>query len=76
MYWKPGARVDSDKSEFFQFSSFFKPSFFEAALNVNLTTMLVLTTIFISKMEGWQAFLSIFIVAGMLYCWSNLEMCN
>ena len=33
-------------------TSFFKPFFFEAALSVNLTTVLVLTTIFISKMEG------------------------
>ena len=33
-------------------TTFFKPFFFEAALSVNLTTMLVLTTIFISKMEG------------------------
>ena len=33
-------------------TTFFKPSFFEAALSVNLTTMLVMTTIFISKMEG------------------------
>ena len=33
-------------------TSFFKPSFFEAALSVNLTTMLVMTTIFISKMES------------------------
>ena len=32
-------------------TSFFKPFFFEAALSVNLTTMLVMTTIFISKME-------------------------
>ena len=31
---------------------FFKPAFFEAALSVNLTTMLVMTTIFISKMES------------------------
>ena len=30
----------------------FKPFFFEAALTVNLTTMLVMTTIFNSKMEG------------------------
>ena len=28
------------------------PLFFEAALSVNLTTMLVMTTIFISKMES------------------------
>ena len=33
-------------------TTFFKPFFFEAALNVNLTTMLVMTTIFISKMES------------------------
>ena len=32
-------------------TTFFKPFFFEAALSVNLTTMLVLTTIFISVME-------------------------
>ena len=33
-------------------TTFFKPFFFEAALSVNLTTMLVMTTIFISKMDG------------------------
>ena len=33
-------------------TTFFKPFYFEAALSVNLTTMLVMTTIFISKMEG------------------------
>ena len=33
-------------------TTFFKPFFFEAALSVNLTTMLVMTIIFISKMEG------------------------
>ena len=33
-------------------TSFLKLFFFEAALSVNLTTMLVMTTIFISKMEG------------------------
>merc|ERR1712213_187075 len=33
-------------------TTFFKPYFFEAALTVNLTTMLVMTTIFISKMES------------------------
>ena len=33
-------------------TTFSKPFFFEAALSVNLTTMLVMTTIFISKMEG------------------------
>merc|ERR1712198_118875 len=33
-------------------TTFFKPFFFEAAVGVNLTTMLVMTTIFISKMES------------------------
>ena len=33
-------------------TTFFKPFFFETALSVNLTTMLVMTTIFISKMES------------------------
>ena len=33
-------------------TTFFKPDFFEAGLSVNLTNMLVMTTIFISKMEG------------------------
>ena len=33
-------------------TTFFKPFFFEAALSVNLTTMLVMTTIFMTKMEG------------------------
>ena len=32
-------------------TTFFKPFFFEAALSVNLTTTLVMTTIFISKIE-------------------------
>ena len=32
-------------------TSFFKPFFFEAALSVNLTNMLVMTTIFTSVME-------------------------
>ena len=33
-------------------TTFFRPLFFEAALSVNLTTMLVMTTIFISKLES------------------------
>ena len=32
-------------------TTFFKPDYFEAALTVNLTNMLVMTTIFISVME-------------------------
>ena len=34
-------------------TTFFKPFFFEAALSMNLTTMLVMTTIFISKMDAY-----------------------
>ena len=33
-------------------TTFFKHIYFEASLSVNLTTMLVMTTIFISKMES------------------------
>ena len=33
-------------------TTLFKEIYFEASLSVNLTTMLVMTTIFISKMEG------------------------
>ena len=33
-------------------TTLFKPIYFEASLSVNLTTMLVMTTIFISKMDG------------------------
>ena len=33
-------------------TTFFKPFFFEAALSVNLTTMLVMTTIFIGKVDS------------------------
>merc|ERR1719361_2682561 len=33
-------------------TTLFKQIYFEASLSVNLTTMLVMTTIFISKMEG------------------------
>ena len=33
-------------------TTFFRPFYFEASVTVNLTTMLVMTTIFISKMEG------------------------
>ena len=33
-------------------TTFFKPFFFEAALSMNLTTRLMMTTIFLSKMES------------------------
>ena len=46
-------------------TTFFKPFFFEAALSVNLTTMLVMTTIFISKMEVLPSTSDI----KMIDCW-------
>ena len=46
-------------------TTFFKPVFFEAALSVNLTTMLVMTTIFISKMEVLPATSDV----KMIDCW-------
>ena len=46
-------------------TTFFKPYFFEAALTVNLTTMLVMTTIFISKMESLPPTSDI----KMINCW-------
>ena len=46
-------------------TTFFKPCFFDAALSVNLTTMLVMTTIFISKMEGLPPTSDI----KMIDCW-------
>ena len=46
-------------------TTFFKPFFFEAALSVNLTTMLVMPTIFISKMESLPPTSDI----KMIDCW-------
>ena len=51
-------------------TTFFKPFFFEAALSVNLTTMLVMTTIFISKMENLPPTSEI----RMIDCW--LVLCQ
>ena len=49
-------------------TTFFKPFFFEAALIVNLTTMLVMTTILISKMDGLPPTSDI----KMIDCWPIL----
>ena len=51
-------------------TTFIKPFFFEAALSVNLTTMLVMTTIFISKMEVLPSTSDI----KMIDCW--LVLCQ
>ena len=53
-------------------TTFFKPYFFEAALSVNLTTMLVMTTIFMTVMQMLPAtayikMIDIFLIFGQLY---------
>ena len=47
----------------------FKPMYFEASLSVNFTTMLVMTTIFISKMEGLPP------TSGCLVRWLDIHTC-
>ena len=52
-------------------TTFFKSFFFEAALTVNLTTMLVMTTIFISVMEklpptSYVRMIDIWLIFGIL----------
>ena len=53
-------------------TTFFKPYFFEAALTVNLTTMLVMTTIFMTVMQmlpatAYVKMIDIFLIFGQLY---------
>ena len=53
-------------------TTFFKPYFFEAALSVNLTTMLVMTTIFMTVMQmlpttAYVKMIDIFLIFGQLY---------
>ena len=53
-------------------TSWFKPYFFEAALSVNLTTMLVMTTIFMTVMQmlpatAYVKMIDIFLIFGQLY---------
>ena len=53
-------------------TTFFKPYFFEAALSVNLTTMLVMTTIFMTVMQMLPAtayikMIDVFLIFGQLY---------
>ena len=59
-------------------TTYFKPFFFEAALTVNLTTMLVMTTIFISVMEklpptSYIRMIDIWLIFGILIPF--LEVC-
>ena len=53
-------------------TTFFKPYFFEAALSVNLTTMLVMTTIFMTVMQmlpatAYVKMIDVFLIFGQLY---------
>ena len=53
-------------------TTYFKPYFFEAALSVNLTTMLVMTTIFMTVMQmlpatAYVKMIDIFLIFGQLY---------
>ena len=58
-------------------TTFFKPYFFEAALSVNLTTMLVMTTIFMTVMQMLPAtayikMIDVFLIFGQLYPFSEV----
>ena len=60
-------------------TTFFKPYFFEAALSVNLTTMLVMTTIFknVTQMLPATAYvkmIDIFLIFGQLYPFSEVVL--
>ena len=60
-------------------TSFFKPYFFEAALSVNLTTMLVMTTIFMTVMQMLPAtayikMIDIFLIFGQLYPFAEVVL--
>ena len=50
-------------------TTFFKPFFFEAALSMNLTTRLMMTTIFLSKMESLSSTVDIKMVdIWLIFC--------
>ena len=60
-------------------TTFFKPYFFEAALSVNLTTMLVMTTIFMTVMQMLPAtayikMIDVFLIFGQLYPFSEVVL--
>ena len=54
-------------------TTFFKPFFFEAALTVNLTNMLVMTTIFTSVMEKLPLTSNLKMIDIWLIFWSPLQ---
>ena len=60
-------------------TTFFKPYFFEAALSVNLTTMLVMTTIFMTVMQMLPAtpyvkMIDLFLIIGQLYPFAEVVL--
>ena len=60
-------------------TTFFKPYFFEAALSVNLTTMLVMTTIFKTVMQmlpatAYVKMIDIFLIFGQLYPFAEVVL--
>ena len=60
-------------------TTFFKAYYFEAALSVNLTTMLVMTTIFMTVMQMLPAtayikMIDIFLIFGQLYPFSEVVL--
>ena len=60
-------------------TTFFKPYFFEAALSVNLTTMLVMTTIFMTVMQmlpatAYVKMIDIFLIFGQLYPFAQVVL--
>ena len=60
-------------------TTFFKPYFFEAALSVNLTTMLVMTTIFISVMQmlpatAYVKMIDVWLIFGQLVPFSEVVL--
>ena len=60
-------------------TTFFKPYFFEAALTVNLTTMLVMTTIFMTVMQmlpstAYVKMIDVFLIFGQLYPFAEVVL--
>ena len=60
-------------------TTFFKPYFFEAALSVNLTTMLVMTTIFMTVMQmlpatAYVKMIDIFLIFAQLYPFAEVVL--
>ena len=60
-------------------TTFFKPYFFEAALSVNLTTMLVMTTIFMTVMQmlpatAYVKMIDVFLIFGQLYPFTEVVL--